>query len=84
MAEKREKSFGAIVRPWLRAIHRDVGYVAVGLTFVYALSGIAVNHITDWNDGDPSFRNYSRTVQVGKIEGDDQAIERERPKATRR
>ena len=61
-------------RPWLRAIHRDVGYVAVGLTFIYALSGIAVNHITDWSDGDPSFRTYSRTVDVGRLEGDDAAI----------
>ena len=42
-------------RPWLRAIHRDVGYLAVGLTFVYALSGLAVNHIADW---DPNFTNY--------------------------
>ncbi|MBX3228566.1 MAG: PepSY-associated TM helix domain-containing protein [Labilithrix sp.] len=69
-----EKSFMARVRPWLRAVHRDVGYVAVGLTFIYALSGLAVNHITDWSDGDPSFRNYTRTVQVGNIEGEDQAI----------
>ena len=61
-------------RPWLRAVHRDVGYVAVGLTFVYALSGIAVNHITDWTDGDPSFKTYSRTVDVGRLEGDDEAI----------
>ncbi|MBN9162813.1 MAG: hypothetical protein BGO98_03860 [Myxococcales bacterium 68-20] len=61
-------------RPRLRAIHRDVGYVAVGLTFVYALSGIAVNHITDWTDGDPSFKTYSRTVDVGRLEGDDEAI----------
>jgi uncharacterized protein len=61
-------------RPWLRAIHRDVGYVAVGLTFVYALSGLAVNHITDWNDGDPSFKTYSRTVEVGQLDGDDAAI----------
>lgn len=61
-------------RPWLRAVHRDVGYVAVGLTFVYALSGIAVNHITDWSDGDPSFKTYSRTVEVGRLEGDDAAI----------
>lgn len=73
-AEPKKKSVGAIVRPWLRAIHRDVGYLAVGLTFIYALSGIAVNHITDWSDGDPSFRNYSRTVQVGHIDGDDNAI----------
>src|SRR5262249_19696169 len=40
-------------RLWLRAIHRDVGYVAVGLTFVYALSGLAINHIGSW---DPDFR----------------------------
>ena len=61
-------------RPWLRAVHRDIGYVAVGLTFIYALSGIAVNHITDWSDGDPSFKTYSRTVDVGHLEGDDTAI----------
>src|SRR5688572_2634162 len=61
-------------RAWLRAFHRDVGYVAVGLTFVYALSGLAVNHITDWSDGDPSFKSYSRTVPVGPLEGDDAAI----------
>ena len=45
-------------RPFVRALHRDLGYVAVGLTFVYALSGLAVNHISQW---DPNFRNY-RTV----------------------
>lgn len=36
------------VRKILRAVHRDIGYLAVGLTVVYALSGIAVNHIQDW------------------------------------
>lgn len=61
-------------RPWLRAIHRDAGYVAVGLTFIYALSGLAVNHITDWSDGDPSFKSYSRTVAVEPLAGDDAAI----------
>lgn len=44
-------------RPWLRALHRDLGYLAVGLTLVYALSGLAVNHIADW---DPNFENYER------------------------
>jgi hypothetical protein len=61
-------------RPWLRAIHRDVGYVAVGLTFIYAISGLAVNHITDWSDGDPSFHTYSRTVPAGALPADDAAI----------
>lgn len=70
-AKKKSK---ALWRPWLRAAHRDVGYVAVGLTFVYALSGLAVNHITDWSDGDPSFKTYSRTEEVGPLPGDDQAV----------
>src|SRR5690606_41194055 len=48
-------------RPWLRAIHRDVGYLAVGLTFVYALSGLAVNHIQDW---DPNFTPIERQHNV--------------------
>ncbi len=61
-------------RPWLRAVHRDAGYLAVGLTFVYALSGLAVNHITDWSDGDPSFATYQTIHEVGPLRGDDQAI----------
>jgi hypothetical protein len=48
-------------RPWLRAVHRDVGYLAVGLTVVYAASGIAVNHIKDW---DPNFRQVDRTLPL--------------------
>ncbi|MGB3213116.1 MAG: PepSY-associated TM helix domain-containing protein [Desulforhopalus sp.] len=27
-------------------LHRDVGYLCIGLTLVYAISGIAVNHIS--------------------------------------
>jgi uncharacterized protein len=36
-------------RKLLRILHRDFGYVAAGLTIIYAISGIAVNHIQDWN-----------------------------------
>jgi hypothetical protein len=36
-------------RAWLRAVHRDAGYLAVGFTVIYALSGIAMNHVDDWN-----------------------------------
>jgi hypothetical protein len=35
-------------RKLFRALHRDIGYVAVSLTLAYALSGLAVNHIDDW------------------------------------
>ncbi|MCA9662014.1 MAG: hypothetical protein KC486_26985 [Myxococcales bacterium] len=61
-------------RPWLRAVHRDLGYTAVGLTVIYALSGLAVNHIEDW---DPNFDNYEAVHQLGgPIAGDDAAVAR--------
>ena len=49
------------LRPWIRAIHRDAGYFVIGLTLVYALPGLAVNHIAVW---DPSVEQLSRTHQV--------------------
>jgi hypothetical protein len=36
-------------RPALFWLHRDLGYLAFGLTVVYALSGIAVNHRHHWD-----------------------------------
>ena len=57
-----------------RTLHADLGHFAVGLTFVYALSGLAVNHIADW---DPNFENYERVHELGApLAGDDQAIAR--------
>jgi hypothetical protein len=44
-----ENAAGGFWRRWNRIIHRDVGYFCVALTLVYAVSGIAVNHIDDWN-----------------------------------
>jgi hypothetical protein len=49
-------------RALLRAVHRDVGYAAVGLTFVYAVSGLAVNHVAAW---DPNFVNTTSLHEVG-------------------
>jgi hypothetical protein len=51
-------------RAWLRAIHRDIGYLAVGFTVIYACSGIAMNHIDDWN---PSFDASERVVTITPI-----------------
>ena len=51
-------------RKLLRALHRDIGYTAVSLTFAYALSGLAVNHIEDWN---PSYRFAERAVDLGPL-----------------
>jgi hypothetical protein len=43
-------------RKWNRAIHRDFGYLFLGMTVIYALSGIALNHMKEWNP------NYVITV----------------------
>lgn len=64
---------GAGARRVLRAMHRDVGYVLVGLTFVYALSGLAVNHVEDW---DPSFSHFERTHELELPSDHDAAVER--------
>ncbi len=36
-------------RKWNRIIHRDLGYFFFGMTLIYAISGIAINHISNWN-----------------------------------
>ncbi|MCU0369921.1 MAG: PepSY-associated TM helix domain-containing protein [Bacteroidales bacterium] len=36
-------------RKWFRVVHRDFGYLFFGLTLVYSISGIALNHLDDWN-----------------------------------
>jgi len=36
-------------RRWNNIIHRDLGYIAFGLTIVYAVSGIFLNHKRDLN-----------------------------------
>jgi uncharacterized protein len=46
-------------------LHRDIGYLAVGLTVVYAVSGLAVNHVRDWN---PSYRVEKTILTIPPIE----------------
>ncbi|MBL7113176.1 MAG: PepSY-associated TM helix domain-containing protein [Bacteroidales bacterium] len=36
-------------RKWNRIIHRDLGYIFFGMSIIYGLSGIALNHMDDWN-----------------------------------
>lgn len=69
------RNWTASLRTWLRALHRDAGYLAVGLTIVYALSGLAVNHIKDW---DPNFTQVQKTHQLkGPFPGDDKEAARQ-------
>jgi len=46
------------------AVHRDVGYLVAGLTVMYAVSGVAVNHVADWN---PNYIIETVEHQVGDI-----------------
>ncbi len=48
-------------RRLFRVLHRDIGYLLFGLVIAYSLSGIAVNHVDDWNP------NYSVTVSEIEI-----------------
>ncbi len=55
-------------RGWLRSFHRDFGYLAIGFTVIYAISGIAQNHIEDW--GDVSYKATERTLTIPAISND--------------
>ena len=37
------------IRKWSRILHRDIGFFFIGTTLIYAISGIALNHMADWN-----------------------------------
>lgn len=46
---------------WARIIHRDLGFLMVGVCLVYAVSGILLNHM---NGKDPAFRTEEATVNL--------------------
>jgi len=52
------------VRRLIIAVHRDLGYFFAGLTVMYAISGVAVNHIADWN---PNYRVGTEVVEIGSL-----------------
>lgn len=55
------------------AIHRDLGYFLAGATILYAVSGLALNHVDDWN---PNFVINRQDVQT-PIPKDVAAVKRE-------
>lgn len=52
------------IRKWARIIHRDLGFLMVGVTVIYAISGILLNHM---NGEDPAYNSESvkTTIQKG-------------------
>jgi hypothetical protein len=53
-----------------KVLHRDIGYLAVGLSIVYGVSGLAVNHARDWN---PSYRVQRTSWAIEPIGAADRA-----------
>lgn len=46
---------------WLRLLHRDLGYLLVGITIIYGVSGYLLNHM----DGkDPAFDSTEATIHL--------------------
>lgn len=65
------KLFNKNLTYWLRAIHRDLGYLMVGICIIYAVSGILLNHI----DGkDPAFRTTEASVSLSSGMNPDQLM----------
>lgn len=53
-------------RQWNNALHRDIGFLCIGLTLVYAISGVAVNHISQWN---PSYHVERIETNISPVSG---------------
>lgn len=66
------------LRRWSRVLHREVSYFFAGMVFIYALSGIALNHRGSFN---PNYSVEQQTLVVSAplpVKGDfsrDQAID---------
>lgn len=46
------------LRRWNNVLHRDIGYLCVGMTLIYAISGIVLNH---FKSGDFKHPDYSKS-----------------------
>ncbi|PID26820.1 MAG: peptidase [Candidatus Cloacimonadota bacterium] len=54
-------------RKWNLALHRDLGFFFFGMTIIYALSGMALNHKKHYN---PSFKVINEEIQLSLKDGD--------------
>ena len=58
-----------IFRRWCKILHRDIGYFFVGSSIIYGLSGIALNHLNDWNPNySVQVENFSTDLDLKKSE----------------
>ena len=49
------------IRKWSRILHRDIGFFFVGATIIYGISGIALNHLSDW---DPNYKVVIKNIDT--------------------
>ena len=47
-----------------RSLHRDIGYFCIGMTLIFSISGIAVNHIDDWN---PNYKVEQEVILMEEL-----------------
>ena len=47
-----------------RFLHRELGFFFVGMTIIYAISGIAINHVNDWN---PNYSITNEKIEINPI-----------------
>lgn len=52
-------------RKWNYYIHRDLGFLCIGLTLIYAISGILVNHTS--HEFNPNYRIENVAAQVSPL-----------------
>jgi hypothetical protein len=52
------------VRRWSRTLHRDFGYFLTAFVIAYCLSGLALNHVDEWN---PDFVVEKREIALDRV-----------------
>ncbi len=58
-----------------RVTHRDIGYLIAGMTIIYALSGIALNHKHDWNSNYIiDQRNFTTDIQFTRDSSNEEKV----------
>lgn len=52
------------LRRWNNVLHRDIGYLCVGMTIIYAISGIVLNHFKSGDFQHPDYGKSYTDLQV--------------------
>ena len=52
------------LRRWNNVLHRDIGYLCVGMTLIYAISGIVLNHFKSGDFQHPDFGLSTTNLNV--------------------